>query len=41
MPPPGAVFVTVTLTGPDVATSPAGTVTISVVPPLPTVPPVI
>jgi hypothetical protein len=33
-------LVTVTLTGPAVATSPAGTATVSVVPPLPTVPPV-
>jgi hypothetical protein len=41
VPPPGVPFVTVTLTGPAVATSPAGTVTVSVVPPLPTVPPVI
>lgn len=41
MPPPGVAFVTVTLTGPRVATSLAGTATVSVVPPPPTVPPVI
>ena len=41
VPPPGAAFVTVTLTGPAVARSIAGTLTVSVVPPLPTVPPVI
>ena len=40
-PPPGVGFVTVTFTGPAVATSLAGIATVSMVPPLPTVPPVI